>query len=443
MIAALRRERLDPLLGWFLVTTVLCCVRSRDLPGLSVSAGGTSVTVTPTDAAVAILAVSCAVVIVRRDGLHREALRVLLPAAAFAAWLLATAAVNGAGAFVAGTKFVEVAVLAVAAVLLFGHGRPLLPLLATLVALNVAADAYGIRQFLPHPSARHPSFLGEHDFAALSTMTLTVWFAYTFAGTGRARRLAFATGVVGAIGVILGAALASLIGVYLALAAVVATSLVRGQFRWKALAAGGVASLLITGAVLEIRQNNLGFLQAWFGGNNQAQTSKPQPGAWSQRLIFAYMGGRIFLAHPVFGTGWYPELPPKDYLRFLPDTQRKFPDQPPNYFPQPDGTFIPQMTYDQVLYELGLVGAALFVLMFGAGIRASVLAGRAPPDPSAPLDAYLAPAWTASLIGVLAGAALFGGIAVAAVFWLTLGAAAALAGGPSTRRGDAAPRPAS
>jgi len=443
VIAMVRRERIDPLLGWFLVTTVLCCLRTRDLPGVNITAAGTSITITPTDAAVGILAVLCAVTLVRHGGLGRETLLVLLPAAAFAVWLLATAAANGGSALVAGMKFVDTGVLAVAAVLVLKDRRPLMLLLATLVAVNVAADVYGIRQFLPHPSARHPSFLGEHDFAGLSTMTLSIWFAYTFAGRGRARRLALATGVVGAIGVTLGAALASLIGLYLALAAVVAVSLARGQFRWKALAACAAATLLITGGVLEIRQNNLGFLQAWFGGTNKEQSSGPQPGAWSQRLIFAYMGWHIFVAHPVLGTGWYPQLPPKEYVRFLPETKRRFPDQPANYFPQPDGTFIPQMTYDQVLYELGLVGAVLFLAVLAMAIRASVAAGRAPPDPRAPLDAYIAPAWTASLLGVLAGAALYGGDAITVILWVTLGAAAALAARANTLRGDAAPRTAS
>jgi len=42
VIAMVRRERIDPLLGWFLVTTVLCCLRTRDLPGVNITASGTS-----------------------------------------------------------------------------------------------------------------------------------------------------------------------------------------------------------------------------------------------------------------------------------------------------------------------------------------------------------------------------------------------------------------
>ena len=60
--------------------------------------------------------------------------------------------------------------------------------------------------------------------------------------------------------------------------------------------------------------------------------------SWSQRLIFAYIGGRVFLDNPVLGTGWYGELPPKEYARYLPDARERFPDQPPHYFPPEDGT---------------------------------------------------------------------------------------------------------
>jgi hypothetical protein len=86
------------------------------------------------------------------------------------------------------------------------------------------------------------------------------------------------------------------------------------------------------------------------------------------------------------------------------------------------------MAYDQVLYELGVLGAAVFLVLGIATVQQSVRAGRRWPrsDPE-PLAAYIAPSWTASMIGVLAGVALFGGATVSVLFWLTLGTAAALA----------------
>ena len=124
------------------------------------------------------------------------------------------------------------------------------------------------------------------------------------------------------------------------------------------------------------------------------------------------------------------ELPPSEYAQYLPAARRRFSDQPAHYFPPADGSFIPQMTYDQILYELGLVGAALFLALLALTIRDSARSGlRWPPSDPEQLAAYVTPAWTASLLGVLAGIALFGGASVSVLFWLTFGAAAALTPG--------------
>jgi len=91
----------------------------------------------------------------------------------------------------------------------------------------------------------------------------------------------------------------------------------------------------------------------------------------------------------------------------------------------PHGEYVPQQTYDQVLYELGAVGALLFLVLGALTARTALDVGRRWPrgDPDE-LAAYLSVAWVAALAGGLAGAALFGGIPFAAVFWLTLGVAA-------------------
>jgi hypothetical protein len=213
----------------------------------------------------------------------------------------------------------------------------------------------------------------------------------------------------------------------LAVAALALVARSRRQFDARRLALTIGVLAVITGAVLNLRADNLGFLRAWFGTHETNAASQPEPGAWSQRLIFAYIGGRVFAAHPIAGTGWYPELPSNEYARFLPDARRRFSDQPAHYFPPADGRFIPQMAYDQVLYELGLLGAAVFLVLGIATVRQSIRAGRGwPRDDPEPLAAYIAPSWTASMIGVLAGIGLFGGATVSVLFWLTLGVAAAL-----------------
>jgi hypothetical protein len=113
------------------------------------------------------------------------------------------------------------------------------------------------------------------------------------------------------------------------------------------------------------------------------------------------------------------------YARYVPDARRRFPDQPPLYFPSPPASFIPQQTYDQVLYELGIVGAALFLALAVVTVRTVISVGRKWPRHRTDEGlAYLPLAWVASLAGALAGAALFGGIPMTAIFWFTLGVAA-------------------
>ena len=423
----LRRSLRDPLFDAFLVTLLISLIRAPDQPHLTVNAGATSLSITPSDVALVLLGIWTVARVIRRRDLPRRSWPVLITAAVFAGWILVTAAINGSAAFIAAGKFVEIGVLMLCAVYVIDSGERLWLVVLALVVMNGAADVWAVKEFLRDFGARQPSFLGEHDLAALSTMTLTMWFAHLYSSAGRHRRLAGVAAVVGVIGITLGAALASLVGVYLAIAALAAVAWARGEYRPKALIVTVVVVVAITGGVLNLRADNLGFLRSWLGVNQKNTPASGEPGAWSQRLIYAYIGGRVFLAKPILGTGWYPELPPKEYDRFLPDARHRFSDQPAHYFPPADGRFIPQMAYDQVLYELGLAGALVFALMLGATIRDSTRAARRwrRDDPD-PLVAYVAPAWTASLLGVLAGIALFGGATVSVLFWLTLGTVAAL-----------------
>ena len=83
----------------------------------------------------------------------------------------------------------------------------------------------------------------------------------------------------------------------------------------------------------------------------------------------------VFLDRPLLGTGWHGELPSATYTRYLPDARDRFADQPPHYFPLEDGTFVPQQTYDQVLYQLGLIGAALLLVLLALALRTAFTSG--------------------------------------------------------------------
>lgn len=432
----LARTARDPLVAAFLVTLAISLIRAPQQPSITLNVGTAGASVDPSDVALVLLGVYLVVRLVRRRDLQRHTWAVLATAALFAAWILASAATNGTTAFVAGGKFVELGILALAAAYLLDSSDRLWVTLVVLVAMNAAADVDAVRGFV-ETGERQRSFLGSHDLAALGTMTIAVWFVHLCARRGPHRRLAVAAGVMGAIGILLGAALASLIGVYLAALAIVVVARRRGEFRLRSVVVIGATLLVLTGGVLELRSDNLSFLRVWFGVKKGNQPLGAAHGSWSQRIIFAYIGGRVFLANPAFGTGWYPELPPKEFARFLPDARRRYPLQPANLFPPKNGLFIPQMAYDQVLYELGVAGALVFLLLLGATVHASVSGTRRPRDDLDPLLAYGPAAWTASMIGALAGIGLFGGATISTLFWLTLGVAGAFSlGGVRQARAD-------
>ena len=60
----------------------------------------------------------------------------------------------------------------------------------------------------------------------------------------------------------------------------------------------------------------------------------------------------------------------------MPAARRRFPDQPYGYFPSLPRDFIPQQTYDQVLYELGIVGAVLFLALAVVAVRTAIRVGN-------------------------------------------------------------------
>ena len=417
---ALRRPTGD--LGFLVLclATALSMFRAVDEPNVTVHAGGTGISIVPTDVALLLLAVACAARLLGRRTLPRPARSITLAAAAFALWLLISSALNGFSTFVGAAKLLEYGVLGLGVVLFLQRRSTFWRFVALLVALGAVADLYAIRGFILNPGDRQPSFTGAHDLAALGSMVLVLAFAALFIRPHRLGRLPLLAGIVGTIGVILGAALASLLGVYLAAAAVLGVAAVRGAATLRGLAALGGILAVITAGTLTLRSNELGFVNQSFSSK---QTNTAQYAAsWSQRLIYGYIGGRLFLANPLLGTGWYGELPPKEWQRYLADAKRRFPDQPPNYFPKPGSLFTPQQTYDQVLYELGIVGGLLFLALGVLTIRTAWDVGRRWPEDGA--DEIIAPlplGWTGSLMGAIAGAALFGGIPITALFWLTIG----------------------
>jgi hypothetical protein len=418
------REVRDPAFALLLASIAVSLIKAVEQPGVTIALAGTSARLVPSDLLLALLAVVIAVRVARARSYPRPAVGLTVAAAALASLILVTGLANGGAAVVAAGKLVILAVLLVASVVLIDSADRLWLVTLLLVVVTTAAVAWALVGFAQHPGDRQASFLGEHDLAALSTVSLVVGLAALHC-RHRLSRLPLAAGIVGSLGIVLGAALASLLGLYLAGAALIALAALRRSLRLRSVIITVLVAVVLTGATYTLRSSDLGFLREWFA---PAENAKPgqYAGGWSQRLIFAYVGGRVFLDHPLLGTGWWGELPPSEYARFLPAARARFPDQPPHYFPPDDGTFIPQQTFDQVGYELGIAGITLLLALIAAAARDALVTGRRwPRGERDELGAYLAAGWLASLLGVIAGSALFGGTPIAALFWLTFGLVAA------------------
>jgi hypothetical protein len=402
----------------FLATVGVCLFRAADLPSVTFGAAGTDLSVGPADVGLLATGVLSALRLRARRTVPSPWLAVAI--AAFALLIVLSAIPNGADAFTAAGKLSELALLALGAAAFVDTRARLAQLSVLLVGFCVVAVAWGAVQFVLNSGERQGSFMGEHDLAALATVVLVLGLAHVFAKDGRPPPSARVAIGVGALGIVLGASLASVLGLYLATVALVALAHRRRELRRSAVLVALVLCAAVTAATYGIRSSDLGFLQAWFGP--PPETPGQYAASWSQRLIFVYVGGRVFLDHPLVGTGWEGELPSSDFAEYLPDARERFSDQPSHYFPQEDETFIPQQTYDQVLFQLGLVGAAFFLVLAGLAAARAVAAGARPkPGETWAEQAYVPLGWLASLGGALAGAALFGGSPLAALFWLTLG----------------------
>ena len=131
----------DPPFILFLVAVAASLIRAADQPGLDLELGSTSVTVVATDVVLAALAVTLAVRIVRTRRYPREAAALTAAAAVLGGLIVVTAALNGAGAFVAAAKLVELATLLVGAVVLVDRAGRVSAVVAVLVAITAVAAA--------------------------------------------------------------------------------------------------------------------------------------------------------------------------------------------------------------------------------------------------------------------------------------------------------------
>jgi len=401
-------------------------------PTLSIGAGSTSIDVTLADAAIA-ATLAAAIARATRDGWEplRRARWLLLFAAALVvvgAVSLATPALLGEDYDVgvhaiSVAKFAWYASLLPATVLLVRSVRDAVPLLRIVVAWSVAATAVGLLQFLgvvaefegKRPGQREPSFVGIHDLAALSGAALVIGAVGFALGDGRpaGRRWSSVALATGALGVVLSGAMTAVLGLWLAVAVVLlGARAVRVLRARRALALLALVAL-VTAGTAAMRADTIERFAEFIGLRDRTEQTGVE--SYAHRTLLAYIGGRIWLDHPVTGVGWQASTEEWAYGPFLEDARARFPNEPEQAFPAPDRPWGIQLLYLQVAADLGIAGVAALIALLVAGIAAGIRGIRSSPVPLVGLG------WLLVAAGVWAGIGLVPGLPLGALTWLAFG----------------------
>lgn len=403
-------------------------------PGFTLGTGAADVDVLLSDLVLVVLAVAVVARLARSGARFlRPSLPLWLLAGAFLAWVAAATlyplASSDGYAFsrhaITAAKFAEYAVLALAVPVLARRRDELELVLGVIAGWAVLATAVGLVQFAgldvldAWPAGyRQPSFLGHHDFAALSGSALAIGLAALVFQKHKAA--AAAAGAAGALGLVLSGSVAGLLGVLAALA-VTALVVVRRRASLRPLAVCTAGIVLAGLALVAFRGNDLDdFLR--FAGikDDRAQVQGKGVETYSQRTLLAYLGLRVWRDNPVLGAGWQASGEYSVVSSFLPDARARFPDVPAEAFPAPGRRYGVQNAWVQSLADLGAIGFLLFAGLIGFGVWLGVrgaLAGAWPALAAAGILLVCAGVWTAQ--GLVAA------LAVDSLTWLGLGFAAA------------------
>ena len=405
----------------------------------SVEIGSTSATVTLGDLAVLAVAVT-ALVVARRDGVGR--LRAGTPvwiAAGVYLGLIVAATLYGplvtsgydlGSGLVTAAKYAEYAALAVAVPILARRPLEQALLLGVVALWSAVASVWGALQFLGlvdelegrRPGQREPSFVGVHDFAALSAAALALALVAIAFGTGdrRVRALAITAGVGGTLGVVLAGALASVAAVVLGAAVAGAAALHRRKLtRGRALALVGVV-LVVLGGSLAIRSADLDQFLRFLGVSPEKEETTGRVQSFSHRTVLAYIGVRIFLDHPVLGVGWQGSSLEASYEPYLDDARRRYPSVSEESLPSPEHPWGVQNAFIQAAADLGLPGLLALLALLAAGAWVAFDAYRRGPP-----QGLVALLWLIVAAAELTALGLFAGVPIDALLWLGLGLAVA------------------
>jgi O-antigen ligase len=340
---------------------------------------------------------------------------------------------------VTAAKFGEYALLAPAVPLLLRSARDLELVLGTMVVWASAAALVGVLQIFGvdifdawTPGRRQPSFLGHYDLAALCGAALLLVLAVLALRPEVAlpRWLLIAAGVGGAVGVTVSGSAAAGLGLAAATAGLLllAAYLRRLTLR-RALASVGIVGAVAVG-ILVMRGGDVDQFVRFLGIREHDPSAQENVQTYVQRTMLAYIGWQVFLDHPVAGAGWQSSAKEEQvYGDYLDDARREFPDTPEEAFPSPDKPYGIQNAYIQALADLGLIGFALLLATFAAGLWLTARTALRGSLPGA-----LAGAWLLLAMGTWTAVGLVAGVPLDALTWIALGLAAAAAAGGSFGR---------
>ena len=404
-------------------------IHLRYQPKFHVAAGSTSLGVELSDFAVLAVVIAAAVSGMRRGwGVLRRGLALWVALALYFLWIVIELAIPlgssgypGATHAVTAAKFFEYALLAPAVALIVRTVADLRPVVLAVTGWSVLASIVGLIQFFGAnifvsgaTGGRQLSFLGFHDFAALSSAALLLGLAaLTLPRLDLGRRMGWIAGISGGVGVILSAAIAAVIGIVLAAAVLAALILTARALDIRRVAAAAAILVVTLAGAVVMRGHDLG----QYIGFLQTKQKETNVETYAHRTVLAYIGYRIWRDHPVAGVGWEASSDPSRFLRYVPAARKKYPSEPAIAFPNATRRYGVQNLYVQHLADLGVVGLLLLLAVFAS---AAVLALRSLPT----LGAVLAILWIAALAGLWLSEGIVAGLPIDALTWITFGLAA-------------------